>query len=78
MKLLTAFCSLFFMTVSVKAVKNTGVFPDSRIIGGALASPGQFPYQVYLQTKFFYGDSSCGGSIISPDWILTAAQCVYL
>ncbi|KAJ3652931.1 hypothetical protein Zmor_018854 [Zophobas morio] len=54
-------------------IENT----DSRIINGNLATPGQFPWQAAL---FFQGgpDSKfwfCSGTIISPDWILTAAHC---
>lgn len=52
--------------------------PENRIIGGSLAIPGQFPYQVALIIPV--NDSYtqiCGGSIISADWILTAAHCVH-
>uniref|UniRef100_A0A1A9WSE3 Peptidase S1 domain-containing protein n=1 Tax=Glossina brevipalpis TaxID=37001 RepID=A0A1A9WSE3_9MUSC len=47
-------------------------FLNSRIVGGRSAQPGQFPYIVSLK----YKDSHvCGGSIISPNYILTAAHC---
>lgn len=44
-----------------------------RIIGGQLASNGQFPYQVGLSLNGAW----CGGSLISSTVILTAAHCVY-
>lgn len=47
---------------------------ENRIVGGYPASPGQFPHQVSLQLN---GQHACGGSIISPYTILTAAHCVY-
>ncbi|KAF5287781.1 hypothetical protein FQA39_LY15717 [Lamprigera yunnana] len=44
-----------------------------RIIGGEVARDGQFPYQVSIHFK---GSHNCGGSIIAPDTILTAAHCL--
>ncbi len=43
------------------------------IVGGAAAQIASFPWQVSLQGQ---GQHFCGGSIISPTWILTAAHCV--
>ncbi|XP_031836638.1 trypsin-4-like [Nomia melanderi] len=47
---------------------------DPRIIGGSSTTINQYPYQVSIH---FNGKLICGGSIISPDWVLTAAHCVY-
>ena len=38
----------------------------SRIVGGEIATPHQFPYQIALLTSFTAGTGLCGGSIISP------------
>ncbi|XP_063234610.1 brachyurin-like [Bacillus rossius redtenbacheri] len=48
------------------------VYPTSRIVNGRPASRGQLPYQAAL---FLDGRNFCGGSLISPSWILTAAHC---
>ncbi|CAL7945081.1 unnamed protein product [Xylocopa violacea] len=45
-----------------------------RIVGGREASIGEYPYQVSL---LYNNNLICGGSIISEDWVLTAAHCVY-
>ncbi|XP_066515210.1 transmembrane protease serine 13-like [Hoplias malabaricus] len=44
----------------------------SRILGGYLSSPGQWPWQASLH---YMGSHTCGGSLISQDFILTAAHC---
>jgi secreted trypsin-like serine protease len=47
---------------------------DSRIINGDLAGLGQFPWQAALYANSYF---RCSGSIISEQWILTSASCIY-
>ncbi|XP_039442594.1 brachyurin-like [Culex pipiens pallens] len=51
--------------------------PDRRIVNGQEATPGQFPYQVFLEHQLIEYPSSCGGSIINSNNVLTAAHCVW-
>jgi secreted trypsin-like serine protease len=45
---------------------------NQRITGGYPAAPCQFPWQVALLIDNTY---FCGGSLISSQWVLTAAHC---
>ncbi len=45
---------------------------EGRIVGGEETTIKVIPYQVSLRIN---GHHTCGGSIISKDWILTAAHC---
>ncbi|XP_073833446.1 chymotrypsin-1-like [Musca autumnalis] len=68
--------SLFFLLIALccaEAAKPNSLYPQSRILGGATASEGQFPYQVSLR---WGGVHVGGGSIISPTYIVTAAHCL--
>ncbi|XP_053662398.1 brachyurin-like [Anopheles marshallii] len=51
--------------------------PQRRVVNGQEASPGQFPYQVALVGQYAAGVGLCGASILTPNYILTAAHCVY-
>ncbi|XP_067334288.1 transmembrane protease serine 9-like [Channa argus] len=45
---------------------------NTKIVGGQVASPGSWPWQVSLQRS---GSHFCGGSLINDQWVLTAAHC---
>lgn len=58
-----------------------GVFKSAspQIIGGREADPGAWPWQVALlnsEVDDGYYAQFCGGSLLAPNWVLTAAHCV--
>ncbi|NXJ12025.1 DDN1 protein, partial [Odontophorus gujanensis] len=43
-----------------------------QIIGGHEAKPHSHPYMAYLKI----GTVNCGGFLVAPDWVMTAAHCL--
>ncbi|XP_077335931.1 transmembrane protease serine 3 isoform X1 [Lithobates pipiens] len=70
------YCSTGYVT-TIKCIvcgNRPSYTPSARIVGGNISAEGQWPWQASLT---FQGIHLCGGSLISAQWIVTAAHCVY-
>uniref|UniRef100_A0A182RRJ2 trypsin n=1 Tax=Anopheles funestus TaxID=62324 RepID=A0A182RRJ2_ANOFN len=61
------------LVVATIATARLVVPPRAQIVGGFPIDISEAPYQISLREG---GHPICGGSIISPNWILTAAHCL--
>lgn len=53
---------------------NCGNKPNVRIVGGTAAIQNSWPWQAMLRTTS--GFPFCGGSLIAPQWVVSAAHFV--
>ena len=58
--------------------KNNFKFNDNleKIVGGNKSLTHEYPWQALVKGRYFFTTFTCGGAIISDEWILTAAHCI--
>ncbi|XP_026207648.1 testisin-like [Anabas testudineus] len=74
MAAVTAWIFLLCTVLTGSWAQDCGVAPlNTKIVGGVDASAGSWPWQVSVH---YYGSHICGGTLISNQWVLTAAHCI--
>lgn len=74
--MLKTLCALLLIAVVASGASIKSRFNlNGRIVGGFPIDIKQVPWQASLQRN---GNHSCGASIISNKWLLTAAHCTGL
>lgn len=66
-------------TLTKKTISTNTEASTPKILGGEIAKDGEFPFFVKLIYKGdkVKGNKDCAGALISNEWVLTAAHCVY-
>ena len=66
----------FVMLIGVYLPAQAEVLYTPRIVGGSEAVPNEFPFMAYLYWSSGITSHRCGGTLLSPTWVMTAAHCV--
>ena len=75
--LLATLAALLPVTATAQESPESGAEPE--IIGGRRADPGEYPFQVailFSDVQDRWSAQFCGGTLISPDTVLTAGHCI--
>ncbi|XP_069102738.1 prostasin-like [Argopecten irradians] len=60
------------MNVAHCGTSNVGSTHTNKIVGGSVASHGEFPWQVSVR---YNNQHLCGGTLVDSQWVVTAAHC---
>uniref|UniRef100_A0A3P8TZK6 Peptidase S1 domain-containing protein n=1 Tax=Amphiprion percula TaxID=161767 RepID=A0A3P8TZK6_AMPPE len=68
----STFCLTTIIIISMTQSRVGSSKVTERIVGGVNSGEGKWPWQVSLH---FAGSLYCGASVLSSDWLISAAHC---
>jgi secreted trypsin-like serine protease len=66
-----AFRGFLAVSVTTAALIGAAAAPSSAVVGGTDASPGEYP----AVAEVTFGPFLCTGTLITPEWVLSAGHC---
>ncbi len=68
--------AILLVTLGIMCGRALAADDNEMIVAGTEAPEGKYPWQVRLYSSMEDQRGFCGGTIIAPQWILTAGHCV--
>jgi secreted trypsin-like serine protease len=68
---MTALRRILAMSAFAVALLGVTAAPSSAVVGGGNASPGEYP----SVAEVTFGPFLCTGTLVTPDWVLSAGHC---